>query len=320
MTSQISLFDHESERRTRENPPDQKLEAIVIPKDLPGARLPDLLPADAQLTLTKNYGVRADVLSRILRILAEKEAAGETVTRDEIGAELAIPSERRQGAFMVARRAELLTAENRLTPFAQLVVRHQPYLLDSGLLCVFHYLLASNANLVIWSHLFNSIFIEHDDIEPNHAQTLFAALSDRWTQNTIRDKARRELGGILRTYADEWFKPLGLITRIAKGHYSPNSNSVHVPSLVWYSTLLIYRDRYYSNAPSLETRLILNAPFSPGRILRQSEAAVRRGLDELHNAGLLTVETRSGLDQVRFKSSFTWLSAVAGYLQGQGMP
>jgi len=54
--------------------------------------------------------------------------------------------------------------------------------------------------------------------------------------------------------------------------------------------------------------------------LRQNEATVRRVLDELHNAGLLTVETRSGLDQVRFKREFTWLSAAARHLRGEGEP
>ena len=80
----------------------------------------------------------------------------------------------------------------------------------------------------------------------------------------------------------------------------------------------MYRDRYYPRAASLEVPLITRANYSPGRVLRQNEVAIRRRLDELHNAGLLAIETRSGLDQVRFKRDMTWLLAIAKFLQGTG--
>ena len=69
-------------------------------------------------------------------------------------------------------------------------------------------------------------------------------------------------------------------------------------------------------ASSLEVPLLTHANYSPGRILRQNEVAARQAMDELHNAGQLTVETRSGLDQVRFKREKNWLSTIAEYLQG----
>ena len=123
------------------------------------------------------------------------------------------------------------------------------------------------------------------------------------------------MGGIIRTYSDEMFAPLGLAwatrhrrLRCPQGHGA-------IPPLIWLACLLVYRDRYYPGAASLETPLIVDAHFSPGRILRQREAAVRRALDELHNAGLLAVETRSGLDQVRFRREITWLSAVRRYFE-----
>ena len=71
----------------------------------------------------------------------------------------------------------------------------------------------------------------------------------------------------------------------------------------------------HPGAAWLEVALISRAHFSPGRILRRNEAAVRRALDDLHSAGLLTVETRLGLDQIRFKREHTWLSAVAHHLK-----
>ena len=88
-----------------------------------------------------------------------------------------------------------------------------------------------------------------------------------------------------------------------------------IPPLIWLASILAYRDRYYAKAATLETHLLVDANFSPGRLFRQNEASVRRALDVLHNAGLLTAESRLGLDQVRFKGDFTWLSALTRYLQ-----
>jgi hypothetical protein len=317
MDGQMSLFDAEPEGEEDHVVLTQEIKSIELIKDRDGLMLPDLLPSEAQITLTKNYGVRSDLMSRILKSLIEKEDKGQRVTREEIGMELAIPSERREGAFMVGRKAELITSVNKPTKIARLLIKYDPYLLDNGSLCILHYLLASNANLIIWSHLFNSVFFEYEDIEPNQSIIFFDSLSERWSEKTIKTKAKRELGGILRTYADEFFKPLDLVTRIRKGHYAPNSNSVVIPSWIWLSILLLYRDRYYPGAKSLEIGLIINANFCPGRLFRLNENTIRNNLDLLHNKEILTVETRSGLDQVRFKDDHTWLSAISEYFLGE---
>jgi hypothetical protein len=49
--------------------------------------------------------------------------------------------------------------------------------------------------------------------------------------------------------------------------------------------------------------------------MRQREIYIRQALDELHEAGLLTIESKANLDQVRFKRDLTWLDAVREYYQ-----
>jgi len=168
----------------------------------------------------------------------------------------------------------------------------------------------------LWSNLFNLHFPENEYLSKSQISQRFQVLEGKWSSYSVRKKIPQELNAILKTYTTEFFAELGLIEDY-DGEYHIGWNTGLIPNLIWVSSLLIFRDRYYPGASSLEVRLIAQSHFSPGRILRVNEVNVRKALDELHNANLLTVETRSGLDQVRFKRDITWLSAIEAYLQGE---
>jgi hypothetical protein len=102
---------------------------------------------------------------------------------------------------------------------------------------------------------------------------------------------------------------------VDKGHYLLITDAFDIHPLIWLSSILAYRDRYYPGVASLESHLLVDAHFSPGRIFHQKEEMVRQALDKLHNSGFITVETRLGLDQVRFKREITWISAIARYFE-----
>jgi hypothetical protein len=125
----------------------------------------------------------------------------------------------------------------------------------------------------------------------------------------------KELGAILRTYSDSVFKPLGMLVRVDTGRYVIITDEFDISPLIWLASILVYRDRFYPGAASLETQLLIDAHFSPGRLFRQKEERIREVLDRLHTLGLITVETRLGLDQVRFKREVTWISAIARYFE-----
>ena len=320
MSGQLSLFDYAARSPKAEIALEQELKPIPLHKDAPGMTLPDLVPEDALLALNRGYPTQASHVSRILRLAVERRSEKEPIKRDDIAQELSISWARIQGTINVMRRCLLLRPKNAPTPFGSLVYAHSPYADDSGLLWLLHYLLASNARLVLWSHLFNQILLGVEEISVADVTPQFGSLSGRWSESTLKDKLPNELGSILRTYTDELFTPLGVLTKRDVGTYDVYSNTASIPPLIWLACLLVYRDRYYPGVPSLEVRLIADANYSPGRILRQKEVVVRRALDELHDADMLTVETRSGLDQVRFRREVTWLSALARYFENQAAP
>lgn len=315
MTDQLSLFDRRPALKGTEQPAEQDLESIPINKDAGGSELVDLLPEEALLALNRGYPIRASHVSRILRAAQERRAEKEPIKRDDLAIELSISWARVQGSINVMRKAELLKPKNAPTSLGNLVLAHSPHLDDVGLLWFLHFLLASNPFLVLWSHLFNQALAGREEITIADVTAQYTTLAGRWSTKTLEGKVPNELGGIIRTYSDELFAPLGLFGRRDVGAYDAPRDTGVIPPLIWLACLLVYRDRYYPGAASLETPLIVDAHFSPGRILRQREAAVRRALDELHNAGLLAVETRSDLDQVRFRREITWLSAVRRYFE-----
>ena len=316
MSGQMKMVDDKSSPNKRENIT-QELDVISIQKDIAGANLADLVPEDALLALTRGYSIQSGHISRILQLSYEKHSRGELIRRDDIAEELAVSWARVQGTINVMRRAALLRPKNALTLLGESVLQHSPFLDNVGVLWLLHYFVASDANLVLWSHLFNNLERTELAFTINDISDEYRFLEGRWSETTLKDKVPKEIGGILRCYTEEFLTQIGLISLISTGKYFVNSNTGIIPPLVWLSAILVYRDRYYPEVPSLETHLLINANFSPGRLFKQSEAAVRRALDELHNAGLLTVEARSGLDQIRFKREISWLSAIKEYLQGE---
>lgn len=319
MAEQLNLFDHKPEsdsgRSAVNSSIEQELVSIAITKDAPAAQLTDLVPDTATLALTRGYSIRAVHVARILSQLRELQAEGSTMTRSELGEDLGMTWAAAQSYFNVMRRMAFTDYKSRITPFGAVALSGSPRLDNRGLLWLLHFLLASDANLVLWSNLFNLVTRDEDSCTIQSAVAIYSPLVGRWSEKSLTEKARHELGGILSTYTDDLFSSLQLVRRIDTGTYEFYRNTARIPPLVWLSCILAYRDRYYPGTVSLEVPLVANAHFSPGRIMRQNEADVRRALDELHNADLLTVETRSGLDQIRFKRGTTWIKAIADHLE-----
>jgi hypothetical protein len=228
-----------------------------------------------------------------------------------------MPKALAESTAAVMRRMELIDSKNRITPWGTLIHARCPYLDDPGLLWLLHYLLASDARLMLWSVLFNTVLYQKEETTNQDVREFLQPLQGRWSEGSLGKKVSSEINAIFKTYTQALFSRLGLVHKTDRASYICFHDTGIIPTYIWLSTLLIYRDRYYPGAASLEIPLIVRGHYSPGRILRQNETSVRRALDTLHNAGLLTVETRSGLDQVRFKREHTWLSAAALHLQGE---
>lgn len=317
MPSQPNLFD--PDHLPKPGPRKQVIESIKIHKDTPGITLQEIIPEKAALEVVKHYEPRSMYIGRFLSELETINSTGKAVSRSEIGRNMGLNEALSKGIFSGMGYMLLVDNRTHITPLGELVKAKSPYLDNQGLLWFLHYLLGSNAQLVLWSNLFDFVFFQKDEVSNQEILDTFRVLQGRWSEKTIKDKLPMEANAILKTYTEALFAPLGLVSKEDKAHYNSYWNTAKIPPFIWLATLLVYRDRYYPGASSLEIPLLINSHYSPGRILRQKEAPVRQAMDMLHNSGLLTVEARSGLDQVRFKRESTWLSALERYLGGESV-
>ena len=131
----------------------------------------------------------------------------------------------------------------------------------------------------------------------------------------MQKKTRKELRAFFAAYAEEVFYKLAYLREIKSKVYAPTRDVVIVPPQIFLAAALIHRDRFHPGASGVEIPTLIHGDNSPGRLMRQREGYIRKALDELHEAGLLTIESKANLDQVRFKRGLTWLDAVREYYQ-----
>jgi hypothetical protein len=311
---QIPLFDPSDPPASSSQWNEQALDTIPLHKE-GVTTAADLVPEDAIFRITNNYDISSGDLSRFLSFFRERQAETIKSLHRTLAAELAIPSVKVPTLMNFSRRTELLIDGNKLTTLAQIYLKHDQYLLNTGGLWLLHFLISSNSYAASWCRLFNSISYEIEDLSPTELVAYYRDLQGNQSEKMFTWNGGKEMGAILRTYSDSLFKPLGMIVRIDTGHYAIITDEFDIPPLIWLSSILAYRDRFYPGAASLETQLIVDAHFSPGRLFRQKEERIRQVLDTLHSQGLITMETRLGLDQVRFKREGTWTSAIARYFE-----
>lgn len=314
MGDQLNLFSDDPNNSGPVDPGKQILAPIPLDKDRLRTAV-ELVPPDALYYLTQTYDIDSNLLGRLLRASRENQIPGIKLTRKKIASLLTVPTKQIVGLTASAIKAELILSNNMLTPFGKVVLNADPHLLNSGLLWFLHYLMASNANLVLWSRLFNTIYYQAEIVTTSDFITHFTDFKTSMREQQFHDRGASELRSILQTYSNSLFKPLGLVVRFEERKYAVITDEFSIPPSIWLASILAYRDRYYPGTGTLETHLLVDAHFSPGRLFRQNEKQVRQALDRMHSLGLITVERGLGLDQVRFKSEFTWLSAVARHLQ-----
>ena len=311
--SQIPLFDDSNPIPSKPEWGEQVIMHSPLHKDQ--ALSPEeLVPEEGFFRLTNTYDYSSSLLSRFLKYFHERNASIK-VTYDAIAEELAIPSERFPSLFNFCRKAELLSDGKIVTQLGNIFLKYDQYFLNPGGLWLIHYLISSNPIAVSWSRLFNSITYDIEEFSPTEIIENYRDIQKTMSDKVFRKHGGHELNAILRSYSDYLFKPLGLIVKLEKGTYTVITSEFHIPPLIWLSSILAYRDRFYPGAGSLETNLLVDAHFSPGRLFRQNDEVVRQALDSLHNLGLLTMESRLGLDQVRFKRDVTWITTIARYFE-----
>ncbi|MFQ5854906.1 MAG: DUF4007 family protein [Anaerolineae bacterium] len=270
---------------------------------------------NGQLEVTSGFHLHADKFSRVLSYLARERRSQEAVYR-QLAKATGMSRTQVKAFVQYGVHMELLMARSlRVTPLCRVILLQDPFFDLSGTLWVLHYLFASNPLLVVWNYMCNAVLPAVEEISKAEAADQFLPFVGQWSASTVRNNVPKELRAFFADYTLEMFALLNYLREVQDNVYAVTRDVAPVPPLVLLATALVYRDRFQPGSSGVEIPTLVYADHSPGRIMRQSELRIRRALDELHEAGRLTIESKANLDQIRFRRGMTWLDAVRTYYQ-----
>ena len=279
-------------------------------------------PKEVSLEFTRGFYVHFDQISRILSLVATNPNRGRFY-RVEL-AEATGLSEIQAGvqAKIAAAMGLLVSVSYRLTDFGRLVNDHDLFFEDIGTLWVCHYALSAAPKRLLWNHVVNCLLPTGQTYSAPDVRETLSSLAETHSARSLQRKVLKEVGSIFNAYTEQAFRQLHYLRQTDDGGYALTDSPAPVPPGAFLAILLLHRDRFQPGASGVEVPTVCTADQSPGRLLHLSEARVRTLLNELHEAGRLTIEAKANLDQVRFRPGQTlqaepqgkaWVDAMQVY-------
>jgi len=215
----------------------------------------------------------------------------------------------------VAVAFDLVTPQKlTITQIGKTISEGDPYLEYIGTLWILHYNVASNKKWLIWNTLMNEVFPTKQKITSEEAKASFNHLREKLSKFTMTKKIQREIAIILDTYTTKAFSKLGIIQK-EKDMYTFHKTD-QIPPEILATTTLIFRQRYDPNASGISMEALVQESNSPGRIFNLEENTMRKILEQAHHKGLLYIERKADLDQIRFKEGLTTETILKMYYEG----
>ena len=269
----------------------------------------------AGLEFTRGFYVHFDQISRILSLVACHPDRGRFY-RAEL-AEATGLSEIQAGiqAKLAAAMGLLVPITYRLTDFGRLVYDHDLFFEDTGTLWMCHYALSAEPRRLLWNHVVNCLLPTGRPYSAPDVRKTLSNLAETHSAHSLQRKVLKEVRSIFNAYAEQAFRRLHYLRRIDNSTYILTNATALVPPGAFLAILLLCRDRFQPGASGLEISTICAADHSPGRLLHLSEVRVRALLNELHEAGRLTIEAKANLDQVRFRANQIWVEAMQAHYE-----
>lgn len=280
------------------------------------------IPHGAKLQLTNGYSPRFDQISRLLIYVAERQDTGRVPKADLATAVGLAENQVKNLASLATGLGLLRPVVYKPTPLAALILEHDPFFDDLGTLWLCHYNLSAEPRHVIWNRMTNTILpAASGPVTAAAVAGQFDDLREQFTGKSVAKHVPKELQAFFRAYSDYRFSRLRYLVA-ADGGYRLADRSAPVPDDVLLALALSYRDRAWPGSTGLEIPDLCHGDNSPGRLLNLGESALRESLEALHRRGLLGIESRANLDQIRFRPELSSLDALAGYYrrknQGEG--
>ncbi len=199
------------------------------------------------------------------------------------------------------------------TNLGNIIIKYDGFLQSEGTLWIMHYLQSANEFMLIWNRVMNTLYSK-DTITREEIIKLFENLQGQVSDYTYKHHVGQEVRVLLDAYCNQRFSKLNLIEK-EDDYYTVHRNS-DVPDLILLCAIILYRDNYYPGATALNIDELCNANNSPGRIFILDEHIMRKKLEGLKNTGIINIESRGDLDQIRFREELKFESVLEEYYLG----
>jgi len=269
---------------------------------------------EVKIQVTNSFAIQFSYLSQFLQYAA-KNADRSKISRSEYVVYLGLTKRHTEALCSVAIAFNLVTPQKlTITQIGKTITEGDPYLEYTGTLWTLHYIISSNKKWLIWNTLMNEVFPSKQQITSEDTKAAFDHLRERLSKSTMTKKIQREIAIVLDTYITKAFSKLAIIQK--KDNTYTFHKTEHVPPEILAAITLIFRQRYNSNASGISMEALTRAPNSPGRILNLEENTMRKILEQAHHKGLLYIERKADLDQIRFKEGSTTETMLKMYYEG----
>lgn len=267
----------------------------------------------SKIQVTNSFAIQFSYLSQFLQY-ATKNSDRAKIPRSEYVTHLGLTNRHAEAVCSVAVALNLVVPKKlTVTNVGRIMAEGDPYLEYMGTLWMLHYNVASNKKWLIWNTLLNEVFPSRQKITPEEARESFSGLREKLSKFTMNKKVRREIAVILDSYTTRSFSKLGIIQKEDNAYIFHKTDQV--PPEILTATTLVFKQRYDPNASGVSMETLIKAPNSPGRILNIEESTMRRILDQANHKGLLFIERKADLDQIRFREGITVETLLKTYYE-----
>ena len=121
----------------------------------------------------------------------------------------------------------------------------------------------------------------------------------------------KEIYIIIDAYTNQNFKKLNLIEKDSKRYVIIRNQEI--PPMIILAAIIWYKEKYYHGEKDVDIKELCINKNSPGRIFILDEYEFRSRLENLKNEGLINIESRADLDQIRIKDGQTFEKTVESY-------
>lgn len=251
---------------------------------------------ERKLHVSNGYNIDLPQTARLLQWLANHQDSRWNLRL--VGGELGLAEKMVKYVAALASAMGLMTLrKGRLTRFGAVMCQLDPYLSGDLTPWLLHYNLAANPEHIVWHKMVNTIIPLSRRFSSAEAKCGFEDISAAYATTSVGDHVSKELRAFLQAYTEGALSRLALLQEDDGVFVAPSA--LRVPPVAFGYALLSYATTIREGDSAIPIEDLVCAPSSPGRVFLMRDYDVQRHLERMHRDGVISIESRAHLDQIR---------------------